>query len=233
MDLIEDFCNGITFQYLLPQMAFPENLRLPVSKEFANVKFPQEDEQIKRLLLNIAEMPRMSSLAIGGIIHWLVRQMPSDCRYVNVGVWHGFTLFAGMLGNPDKLCVGVDNFTQFGGPRDDFLTRFSLRRSMCHDFHDMDYREYFARYHQGWIGLYYYDGDHTYAHQLEGLRMAEPWLRPESLILVDDTNLPEPRQATMDFMTQSPNAYRIIADLRTAGNCHPTFWNGLMILQRQ
>jgi hypothetical protein len=43
------------------------------------------------------------------------------------------------------------------------------------------------------------------------------------------TNWPAPRQATWDFLAARPEA-RLLVDLPTPGNCHPTFWNGIMVL---
>jgi hypothetical protein len=56
-----------------------------------------------------------------------------------------------------------------------------------------------------------------------------PLLAERALLVVDDTNCPAPRQATWDFLAARPEA-RLLLDLPTPGNCHPTFWNGLAVL---
>jgi len=38
------------------------------------------------------------------------------------------------------------------------------------------------------VGVWYYDALHTYEAQLEGLRVAEPFLIPGALLIVDDTD---------------------------------------------
>lgn len=177
--------------------------------------------------------PRMSTFAIGALINRIVRSMPLERSFVNVGVWNGFTFLAGLADNQDRHCVGIDNFSQFGGPREAFLERFeTLRNPVRHTFHDMDYEEYFAHTHSGTIGLYIYDGDHSREHQRRGLEVAEPYLAPGSVILIDDTNDPGPRGGTFDFLSASPFRYRVLFDMTTAGNCHPSLWNGLMLLER-
>lgn len=50
------------------------------------------------------------------------------------------------------------------------------------------------------IGLYFLDGAHDYANQYRILVLADPFLAPGALILVDDTNFEAPRQATLDFL---------------------------------
>lgn len=186
----------------------------------------------RRRLGPLLDMPRMSTFAVAAIINRAVARLPAGQSFVNVGVWHGFSLLAGMAGHPDKRCVGIDNFSEFGGPKQEFLARWNAARGPGHEFHEMDYRDYFATVHQGPIGLYIYDGDHAYQHQLMGLEVAEPHLAPGCIILVDDTNDDQPARATRDFMAARPGRYRLLFDRRTACNEHPTLWNGLMVLEK-
>jgi hypothetical protein len=174
----------------------------------------------------------MSTFAIGAIINRGVAAMPPAQAFVNVGVWNGFTLLAGMIDNPDKVCIGIDNFSEFGGPRDAFLRQFETYRSPNHRFFEMDYAVYFREHHQGRIGFYIYDGNHSYENQRMGLEIAEPHLAPGALILVDDTNTVEPRQATLDFITRSTYRYEVLLDQQTCANQHPTFWNGIILLRK-
>src|SRR5262249_18260628 len=99
-------------------------------------------------------------------------------------------------------------------------------------FHEMDYERYFAEVHRGPIGFYIYDGEHSYANQLKGLELAEPFFADGCVILVDDTNTEEPRRATLDFVAARPGRYRILFDRTTPANQHPTFWNGVMVLAK-
>jgi hypothetical protein len=195
--------------------------------DLVNTVLPENDEAMKQRLA-----PRMSTFAVGALLNRAVAEMEPRYAFLNIGVWHGFTLLAGMAGNPDKLCIGVDNFSQFDGPREAFYERFRAIAGGAHRFHEMDYREYFARIHREALGVYLYDGDHRYDHQLEGLRVAEPHFGPNCLVFVDDTNEVEPRQATLDFVAQSAHAYTTLLDVRTCSNGHPSWWNGLMILRR-
>ena len=69
------------------------------------------------------------------------------------------------------------------------MERFERFRGPTHEFHEMDYRDYFANVHgERPIGVYFYDGDHAYEHQLEGLRVAEPYFTDDCVVFVDDTN---------------------------------------------
>lgn len=233
------FADQIRFRYFGPDAGlrwyYRLNWRLAklgVSLEVANTALPADREAARPKLKELTRIPRMSTYAIGAVVDKAVSGMAPGSAFVNVGVWNGFTLLSGLANNPDKPCVGVDNFSQFGGPRDAFLERFAKYKSDRHTFHDQDYEEYFAKVHKGPIGVYIYDGEHSYQNQLKGLEAAEPFFDDKCVVIVDDTNDDEPRRATLDFMAKRPGKYEMLFDRRTAVNQHPTFWNGLMVLAR-
>jgi hypothetical protein len=157
--------------------------------------------------------------------------MPTGQSFVNVGVWNGFTFLTGSASNPDRTCIGVDNFSESGGPREAFGERFERLAGPNHRFYEMDYRDYFSNKHSGPIGVYLYDGEHSYDNQWRGLEIAEPFFADDCVVVVDDTNWEEPHAATLDFLEASRRDYTVLLDRGTAGNGHPTLWNGIMVLQ--
>lgn len=228
---------GISFRFIKPRTPIPGWFAKLLQKlcgitlEFTNTTLPFNELEMKDILHEISEIPRMSTLAIGAMINRGVSQMPENEVFVNVGVWHGFTLLSGMIDNPQKKCIGVDNFSEFGNPRKAFLERFNRYKSPKHRFYEMDYVDYFSDLHKDPIGFYLYDGNHSYGNQLKGLQTAEPFFSPNCIILIDDVNYHEPRQATKDFVSNSSHEYRILLDSPTYCNHHPTLWNGIMMLQ--
>lgn len=239
-----EYINRISFKVLQPNMPVEEFLksnawvqkaitsaRSTGTLEVMNTDIPGADGDLMKKLSELLNIPRMSTFAIAAIINKAVAIMRDDLSFVNVGVWNGFTLLSGMANNPEKVCVGIDDFSQFGGPRKAFLARFNKYKSPAHSFYDMDYREYFLNHHRGMIGAYLYDGEHGYQNQFEGLTVAEPFFSDGCLVFVDDTNWSDPRSATLDFIAQSQNHYDVLLDIVTCHNRHPTFWNGLMVLE--
>lgn len=194
-----------------------------------------------REIRSLKNIPRMSTIANAAIINEVVRTMPEDTIYLNVGVWHGYSFFSGMLGNSDKKCIGIDNFSMWGGPREAFLKRFHQYKSPAHQFFDLDYIDYFSKEQKNKIGFYFYDGDHKYEHQLKGLQLAAPYMADGGIMMVDDTNWDAPRKATLDFMNERKGEYKIILDVNThpgrgpvnTSAMHPTYWNGLMLIQKK
>ena len=196
-------------------------------------RLPEDQDEMQRRLVAVCKIPRMSTFAIGAIINRAVAQLPAGRAYLNVGVWNGFTFLAGMAANPDKHCIGVDNFSHKDSPRQAFLRRFNRARSPQHVFREGDFREYFATQHKETLGLYLFDGPHTYEDQLDGLKLAEPFFGRGCLVLVDDTNWPQVRRG-------QPRSYQKIVhsstvallDVQTPRTGHPTFWNGVMLFER-
>lgn len=236
---LEEYVNGISFRFFNPSSGLTwyhrlshRLARLGVSLEVKNTRLPADRQSTRPTLKKLLAVPRMSTYAIGAIIDKAVASMPDGTAFVNVGVWNGFSALCGIATNPDKRCVLIDNFSQFGGPKDAFLARFAAYKSDRHEFHEMDYEQYFASVHKGPIGFYIYDGEHSYHNQLRGLEAAEPFFSETCTIMVDDTNDDEPRRATLDFINRTPGKYRVLLNRQTSGNRHPTFWNGVMIFAR-
>jgi hypothetical protein len=190
-----------------------------------------DDEELKALLAPLLTVRRMSRFANAALLNLAVRRMPAEQVFVNVGVWNGFTMLAAMAGNDEKACCGVDNFSEFGGPKEAFLERFTSRRSAAHRFFDMDYVDFFAAGLDRPLAVYLYDGEHGFENQYRGLMVADPFFAEDAVIVVDDTNLDRARDATLRFAEDSRHEWEVVYDQRTAGIRHPTLWNGLMVLQ--
>ena len=214
--------------HMLSKLAAKFNIQL----DQMNTKLPEKNRDMKQKLSSICKIPKMSTFAIGSIINHGVWCMPNDTCFLNVGVWNGFTLFSGMIGNPQKDCIGIDNFSQFGGPKEQFLQRLKEYKGENHHFYEMNYIDYFKNIHAKPIGFYIYDGDHSYDNQLTGLEIAEPFFSENCIILIDDTNWKDPREATLEFINSSANKYELLLDRTTYGIRHPTFWNGIMLFRR-
>ena len=235
-----EYITGLRFRFLQPDQPtngidWKTDINELLDQELDNIELVCDNVAMKQRLRPLGLIPRMGTYANAAIINYGVSQLPPDQCYLNVGTWNGFSFFAGMVENPDTLCIGVDNFTQTGrgNPKDAFLDRFNALKSPQHQFVESDYAAYLKTQHTAPIGFYFYDAAHEYHHQLQGLKLAEPFFVDGCIIMIDDTNWDAPRQATLDFVERSTYSYRTLLDQRTyEDGGHPTFWNGIMILQR-
>ena len=228
---IQGIFDGVSFERVQPDDPAEDHLR---DFQFALDNTVFADETVLPALEPVFDIRAMSTPANAFVIHHLVSMMDPEHCYVNIGTWHGFSFFSGCSVR-DRWSIGVDNFSEFGGPREEFLA--SYQESFEHErtrFFDMDYRDFFANEMAAIdrkIGLYFYDGAHDYAAQYDALKEAEPFLADNAVILVDDTNLRSARKATLNWITERHPEYVITFDTLTAHEGHPTYWNGLMIFQ--
>jgi len=195
--------------------------------------FPNSEYPLDRRFAPVAEeVENLAAENVLALLNLAAACLGPDEAYVEVGVFHGASLIAAMLGNEDKRFVGIDSFAfrdaslekvernleHFGLPRPGLLVgdAFELVRNGALG----DTR----------IGLWYYDAAHDYESQLEGLRIAEPWLAPGALVIVDDTDWEQVERAMDDYLAEQPRARRILTlDGKDRG--FPQWWEGMQVLE--
>src|SRR5262249_49554372 len=109
---------------------------------------------------------------------------------------------------------------------------FERLRSPSHEFFEMDWLEYLLGHHHGQIGLYLYDADHTYDAQLRALQCGLPHIAPGGFVVVGGTNYDDVLPPHTGFLAENAGAFDVLLDVRTANNCHPTYWNGITVWRR-
>ncbi|MGV3525694.1 MAG: class I SAM-dependent methyltransferase [Candidatus Sericytochromatia bacterium] len=199
--------------------------------ERANLRVPAAYAAALEALRPLDVIPAFGSVPLALLLYTAVAEMPAEQLYLNIGVWQGYSLLAGMLVRPARYCLGVDNFSEFGAPRlqcQSLVQRFARPGQRLYE---ADYRQVLQAGIKRALGVYFYDGPHTAADQRWGLEAALPYLAPGARIFIDDTNCGPAREETLAFLSRHAN-YTLLADLRTAHNGHPTFWNGVMILEK-
>jgi predicted O-methyltransferase YrrM len=150
---------------------------------------------------------------------------------VEVGVYHGASLIAAMLGNGDKRFVGIDSFRFSGTSLNKIeanLARFGL------DVPELLVGDAFELVPSGAlgdtrIGVWYYDAAHSFEEQVRGLRIVEPHLVPGALMIVDDTDWEDVGRAMDAYLADQPRARRLLAiDGKSRGA--PQWWEGMEVL---
>lgn len=245
---LADFFHSTDFRFIQPMSPLPKGYHRinrwlqnrHLYFDILNTKLSGLSKRRKISIQTLCNYPRMSSYAVGVFINEIVRQMPKELAYLNIGVWNGFSLLAGMIDNDDKTCIGVDNFSKWGNPKANFLKRFKSHKSGQHFFYESGYREYLNDQHRQSLGFYFYDGDHAYEHQKQAMELAECFFAKGCIIMVDDVNWEAPRKATHDFIKESSAQYSVLFEGLThpgkgpldASAMHPTYWNGILIIQK-
>ena len=195
--------------------------------------YPRSEHPRDRRLQPVAE--RVENLAKENnlaLLNLAASLLGPEEAYVEVGVYHGASLIASMLGNEDKRFVGIDSFgfrggslekveanlESFGLPRPEILVgnAFELVPGGALDAVP--------------IGVWYYDAAHDYDAQVRGLEIAEPLLAPGALVIVDDTDWERVERAMDDYLAGQPRATRILTlDGKDRGS--PQWWEGMQVLR--
>lgn len=176
----------------------------------------------------------MSTPRVYSIINAVVSAMDSDELYVEVGTYQGGSLISALLGN-DARAIGVDSFGEFKETNSlertvDNLIRFGVEARV--GMRNMGFAEFFAQLDPGTkIGAYYYDGAHDYSTQLAGMEAAWPWMRPGSIILVDDYTYPEVSQAVNQFVANHVGQVKFQFVILPTENTDPIWWNGCVVIK--
>ncbi len=194
--------------------------------------YPRSEHPVDRRFAPIADevenLARENNLAL---LNLAARCLEGEEAYVEVGVFHGASLIAAMLGNEEKRFAGIDSFAFRDATLDKVhanLARYGLAPP------ELIVGDAFELVPDGAlrdvaIGVWYYDAAHSYEAQVEGLRIAEPWLVPGALVIVDDTDWDDVARAMDDYLAQQPRARRILTiDGKSRGA--PQWWEGMQVL---
>jgi predicted O-methyltransferase YrrM len=195
--------------------------------------FPRSEHPRDRRFQPVAEtvenLARENNLAL---LNLAASLLEPDEAYVEVGVYHGASLISAMLGNEGRRFVGIDTFEMGDGGIESVeanLARFALPRP------ELLVGDAFELVPGGAldgvsIGVWYYDAAHDYDSQVAGLRIAEPYLAPGALMIVDDTDWERVDRAMDDYLAAEPRAQRILT-LDGSSRGSPQWWEGMQVLR--
>jgi hypothetical protein len=120
-----------------------------------------------------------------------------DARYLEIGTWKGSSVCAAMYGNKANV-VCIDNWSEFGGPRREFMENFTTYKGentavfIEDDCYEVDVSELPK------FNIYMYDGNHTQDSHYKALVHYYSCLDDMFVFIVDDWNWKEVRDGTYD-----------------------------------
>lgn len=214
--------------------------------------FPRVRRVLERLgiVTSLDPCPRVTGMASPKKLQLLNRAgaaLPpdgSEC-YLEVGTFQGKSLISVLYGNSHVFGVACDDFSLFDDPVEpknlralqNNLKEHSLEKRVR--FFNSDFRRVlpeWSAHRLPPVGFYFYDGAHDEESQYTGIRMAEPLLADEALVLVDDWRLAPDSDShaeagTRRAIAESPHDWRIVHELPARHNGDREYWwNGLAIL---
>jgi hypothetical protein len=159
-----------------------------------------------------------------------------DSRYLEIGTWKGSSVCSAMCGNKAKV-VCIDNWSQCGGPKDEFLFNFekfkgendaTFIESDCYQV-DVSTLPKF--------NIYMYDGEHSEENHYKALSHYYNCLDDIFIFIVDDWNGKEVRDGTIKSIQDLNLKVLYEKEIRlTWDNTHTpieqaseTWWNGIYV----
>ncbi len=184
----------------------------------------------------LVDIEGLSSARVCRFLNDLVRNMAPEEHYLEVGTWKGRTLMSAAIDNPGRTCFACDKFrlvgrfTGLGCLAKQALYRNIERyrdRSARIVFHHTTSSRLFREQRiPAPIGVYFYDGDHSFAGTYHGVVAAEPILAHRAVLLVDDWNDKVIRAATREALRASQLGVLWEREL-DGDHSEKGWWNGL------
>ena len=188
----------------------------------------------------VESIPNLATENVLALLNLAASLLGPGESFVEVGSYYGASLIGAMRGNEGDF-VAIDAFT-FGvtevrgrtlppPSRDELeatLHRFDAGHATVIEGDAFEVLEGDGLGHRR-IGVYYYDGPHDHASQLRGMRAIEPWLADEALVVLDDHDWAEVRNATADYLAAQPRA-RLLFDIPGEAGGLPQWWDGVAVL---
>ncbi len=197
--------------------------------DFPNSTQPR-NPRFAEILEAVPGLGEPNNLALLNVAAGLV---PPGESYAEAGTFRGTSLIAALLGNDGLDAIAIDDFSREGGSSEQLnvnLDRFGLggRATVVEG-------DVFDRLRDGAlagkrIGVWYYDAGHEYEEQLDGLRLIEPFLADEALLIVDDADWERVDRAIADYLAQQPRADEVLRLDGKDRGCEG-WWYGVSVLR--
>jgi hypothetical protein len=186
------------------------------------------DPTFARILDEVGGLARPNNLALLAAATTALGEGES---YVEAGSFKGASLIAASSGKRGDF-VGIDDFSLREGSRE--LLGANLEAFGCEHAKVLE-GDVFDVLRSGAlgerrVGVYYYDAAHGLEEQIAGLRLIEPYLAEEALLIVDDTDWERVAEAVDAYVASQSRAEEL---LRVAGKSQgaPRWWEGMRVLR--
>jgi predicted O-methyltransferase YrrM len=195
--------------------------------------FPRSEHPLDRRFAPIVErVENLTSENVLALLNLAAKCLGEGETYVEVGVYHGASLIATLLGNEDRDVLAIDGFEFRDASREQVernLASFGLEAP------ELLVGDVFELVPSGAlesrkVGAWYYDAAHDYDSQVRGLQIVEPYLVPGALVIVDDTDWADVERALEDYRSMQPRARHLLTiDGKSRGA--PQWWEGMQVLR--
>lgn len=160
-----------------------------------------------------------------------------DARYLELGVWTGSSSCSAMYGN-NATMVFMDDFSSFGGPREDFFRNFEKYKGKNDaTFIEADCFKFDISVFKTKFNIYLYDCDHSSESHYRALSYYLPCMDDVFIYIVDDWNYSTVREGTFRAIKEcnlTVNYSKLVQYTHNDEHTEPEdaakcFWNGIAV----
>lgn len=148
---------------------------------------------VSKLNKKAYELEGMSSAKVRMFLNHL--HEGQNNRYLEIGVWKGSTFYSALYGNEFEYAVCIDNWSQFGSPKGEFLQNLDELKDKF-DYYDEDCFTFDLSKFKHNFNVYFFDGPHFEKDQEAALTHYIDCLDDEFIYLCDDWNEEEVKKGT-------------------------------------
>lgn len=188
----------------------------------------QEKSNLNQNILNIQGM---SSPKVRHFLNNLCT-LPNS-SYLEIGVWKGSTFVSALYQNQNTIsqAIGIDNWSEFGGPLKEFLSNTAYFLSNAkYQFHPVDSFTIDKSIFKQPVNIYFYDGTHTPLAQELAFTYYNDILDDVFIAVVDDWNSDDVKNGT--YAAFKKLNYEILFEQILPANFNgdiENWWNGLYV----
>jgi hypothetical protein len=196
--------------------------------------FRNAEDNHSKITEDIIQMDGMSGTKTRHFYNNLLNT--DDARYLEIGTWKGSSVCSAMCGNKANV-VCIDNWSEFGGPKTEFLTNFDkFKGDNNANFIESDcYKVDVSTLPK--FNIYMYDGNHTHDSHYKALLHFYDCLDDVFIFIVDDWNWKDVRDGTLNSIKQLNLQILYEKEIRLTWDnsvtpepqLSKTWWNGIYV----
>ena len=152
-------------------------------------------------------------------------------RYLEIGCWKGSSTAAALYRN-NLLATAIDNWSEFGGPREEFLQTLDANLTAA-ELRDLQVLEVDcfaeglgAKLAHAPYDVYLYDGHHSLQAHTDAIVKIWEHLADTCIVMVDDFSLPDVQEGTIAGLEQVGAEILCARSIGGPISDPKGFWNG-------
>ncbi len=163
-------------------------------EEHVETAFQNAENGVSKITNHIVSMEGMTGTKTRHFYNNLLN-MP-DARYLEIGTWKGSSVCSAMCNNKAKV-VCIDNWSEFGGPKNEFLSNFNAYKgeNEAYFIESNCFKVNVSKLPK--FNIYMYDGNHDEESHYNALVHFYNCLDDTFIFIVDDWDWEHVRKSTL------------------------------------